>query len=135
MIGKIRRILAQPVQEEKDWSLDEPLELQIEVEQNLTEETDRLAPPSVPALDVPRATIKGDATYYSNFVQSCITSGGKFGDHTISVRWLRMILAGLEGVELGPTDAWRLDEPGADLEGQAAEDRLYLDLFREKLTI
>jgi hypothetical protein len=135
MIGKIRKMLAQPVQAEKDWSLDEPLDLPREAETDLSEDREDRLPSVGPAIQSPIESIKGDASYYTDFVQSAIESGGRFGDHSISIRWLRMILAGLQGIELGPADAWRMDDHPVDVPGLADEERLYLDLFREKLTV
>jgi hypothetical protein len=135
LIGKIRRILAQPVQEEKDWNLEDSLEDEADQDPDSYHEEER-GPAAVEGLKVaPPGTIIGGTSYYTTFVQSCINSGGKFADQAISVRWLRMILAGLQGVELSPNDMWRTDAPGSEGAGTPTDESLYWELFQDKLTI
>ena len=48
----------------------------------------------------------GSSDYYTTLVNIAIENGGRVGDHTISVPWLRMILAGLEMRQIEPDMMW-----------------------------
>ena len=72
----------------------------------------------------------GTPDYYTSLVQTALEKGGRFGDHSISISWLRMIRAGLElkQIELGMM--WYGVEAG-ELEREAkGESPSYGDLFR-----
>jgi len=44
--------------------------------------------------------------YYKSLVTNAIENGGRYGDHRISIPWLRMILAGLEFKRVEPEMMW-----------------------------
>lgn len=59
--------------------------------------------------------------YYTGLVRAALAQGGKYGDHQISVPWLRNILAGLEWRNIEPEKLWEgvetsgLNAPGAQI--------------------
>jgi len=67
----------------------------------------------------------GEKDYYEGVVKASISSGGRYGVHEIPVNWLRMILSGLEGKEVG-IEAM-LEVPRG--EGQGAQGAAYESMF------
>ena len=56
--------------------------------------------------------------YFRSLVQTAIENGGRHGDHSMSVPWLRMILAGLESKQIELSTMWHGIETGG-AEGEA----------------
>ena len=67
--------------------------------------------------------------YYTALVNNAIENGGRLGDHTISVPWLRMILAGLEMRRIEPETMWYDFEAEGNLSNSPVEIPRYEDLF------
>lgn len=66
--------------------------------------------------------------YYKSLVQTAIENGGRHGDHSISIPWLRMILAGLESKKIELRMMWYGVEAGeSEEEGEIPS---YEHLFR-----
>jgi len=66
--------------------------------------------------------------YYKSLVATAIDNGGKYGDHRMSIPWLRMILAGLEFRRIEPETMWYGVEVGTAGE-PLPEIPTYTDLF------
>lgn len=58
------------------------------------------------------------ADYYAGVVRAAIAQGGRYGDHQISLPWLRTILAGLEWRNVEPESLW----DGVDASGLGVPD-------------
>ncbi len=67
--------------------------------------------------------------YYKTLVSTAIENGGKYGEHQISIPWLRMILAGLEFRQVEPESMWYGVEAGAAGTEPLPEIPSYEDLF------
>ena len=81
-------------------------------------------------LYVPGRTSTPD--YYRTLVRTAIENGGRHGDHSISVPWLRMILAGLESKRIEPKMIWYGMETGG-IEGDSTGDiPSYEDIFHPR---
>lgn len=123
MIDGIRRRFGAPP--EKDpW--DPELEFEPEVE-----DASELPTDAVVLIEAARATPGfspggGDLVdYYKGIVKTAIANGGKYGDHEISVPWLKMTLAGLENRPIEPEMMWFTDSDGRTPPGGSS----YYDLF------
>ena len=68
--------------------------------------------------------------YYKSLVQTAIENGGKHGYHSISVPWLRMILAGLESRQIEPEVMWYGIEAGETKGEPITEIPPYENLFQ-----
>lgn len=66
--------------------------------------------------------------YYKSLVSAAIENGGKYGDHQMSIPWLRMILAGLDQRFIEPETMWYGVEAGGP-GGPLPEIPSYEDLF------
>jgi len=127
MIDGIRRKLGKSAAGEA-WRADEELapatediaELtgDIKVSSGTTEASGRYFPDNPGAPD-----------YYKTLVQTAIDHGGRLGYHSMSIPWLRMILAGLESKQIEPEMMWYgIDSRQARGEG-LPEIPAYEDLF------
>ena len=68
--------------------------------------------------------------YYKSLVRTAIKNGGRHGGHSISIPWLRMILAGLESKQIELEMMWYGTEAG-EIEGAPmGEIPSYEDLFQ-----
>ena len=127
MIDGIRRRLGKTATTDP-WDADRELEPENEEEAGLVTDA---------AVSVVLAYPSGhyspdDAThdYYKNLVRTAISNGGKHGDRSISIPWLRMILAGLELKQIEANMMWEGIEPG-ETEGEARKGiPSYEDLFQ-----
>ena len=70
----------------------------------------------------------GLTDYYKGVMLAALNNGGKYGDHRISVPWLRMTLAGLEGNFIEPEAMWYAGDQGL-LEDSSAKMPTYDELF------
>jgi hypothetical protein len=68
--------------------------------------------------------------YYKSLVQTAIENGGRHGYHSISIPWLRMILAGLESKHIEPGMMWYGIEAGEARGEPITEIPPYEDLFQ-----
>ena len=103
MIDGIRRRLKSV--DRDPWDAEQELEPEAEEASELPTDTAvLLAATQVTAGFAPNDTNTAD--YYKNVVRTAIENGGKYGDHRISIPWLRMILAGLEWKRVEPEAMW-----------------------------
>jgi hypothetical protein len=106
VIGAIRRVLVGPDASET-WSLDDPWDGEDE-SGPLPNETGFAA-----ALGAEGTFAnQGQADYYTDLVRAAIAQGGKLGDNDISLRWLTMTLAGLEGRFVSIDTMWKRHQEG-----------------------
>jgi hypothetical protein len=128
MIDGIRRRLGKAAAGDP-WGADEELEPEIEgvaeppgdiaVLVTTTQETGQYAPDNPSAPD-----------YYESLVRNAIKNGGRHGDHSISIPWLRMILAGLESKQIEPEMMWYGVEADETRREPISETSPYEDLFK-----
>lgn len=126
MIDGIRRRFAKSV--EKDaWDADKAFSPDVEEASEF--------PTDTTALLAARATAEfasndaGCTDYYKNLVKTAIENGGKYGDHRISLPWLRMILAGLDSKNVEPEMMWYGMEESSPSEEPLPQIPAYNDLF------
>ena len=103
MFEQIRRAVRRP---DRDWQVLEPL-LAEPATGYLPEpevEVGPLPPVETTIPDLGDSRDRGD--YYVDLVRTSIAQGGKYGGHEIPVGWLRMILAGLEGMPVDTEAMW-----------------------------
>lgn len=103
MIDGIRRKLTS-IDDEGLW--DANLDLQPEAEERTepsADSADLLSSSRVTGEFSPNTNM---SDYYAGVVRAAIAQGGRFGDHQISVPWLRKILAGLEFRTVEPETLW-----------------------------
>lgn len=67
--------------------------------------------------------------YYKGLVTNAIENGGRYGDHRISIPWLRMILAGLEFKHVEPEMMWYGVDAGTETGEPLPEIPSYENLF------
>jgi hypothetical protein len=128
MIDGIRRRLRKAAAGDT-WGADEELEPEIEEDAKppreiaflvtATQATGRYAPDDPSAPD-----------YYMTLVRNAIGNGGRHGDQSISIPWLRMILAGLESKQIEPETMWYGIEAGETRREPVPEVPSYEDLFQ-----
>jgi len=128
MIDGIRRRLGKTAAGHT-WGADEELEPEIgEVTEppgdiavlvTATQATGQYAPEDPSAPD-----------YYESLVRTAIKNGGRHGDHSISIPWLRMILAGLESKQIEPEMMWYGIEAGETGREPISEIPPYENLFQ-----
>lgn len=131
MIDGIRRRFVQSADSET-WDADQELEPEVEDTPELEEkpETDTavfMAATQANAHFVPNNSESAD--YYKTIIKTAIENGGKYGDHQISIPWLRMILAGLESRHIEPEMMWYGVEPEIPTEAPLPEMPSYDRLF------
>jgi hypothetical protein len=103
MIGGIRRRLTS-IDDDRLWDADLDLQPEVEVTTELpTDSADLLSASRVTGEFSPNTNI---SDYYAGVVRAAIAQGGRFGDHQISLSWLRKILAGLEWRNIEPETLW-----------------------------
>lgn len=128
MIDGIRRRFGKTTANDS-WDSDQDLKPEIEEDTGLSTDTavsallayasGRYAPDNATTPD-----------YYKSLVQTAIENGGRHGDHSISIPWLRMILAGLESKQIEPSMMWYGIE-ARETEGEAIGGvPSYEDLFQ-----
>ena len=67
--------------------------------------------------------------FYKSLVRTAIENGGRHSGHSISIPWLRMILAGLESKPIEPEMMWYGIEAGEVRREPTPEVPSYEDLF------
>ncbi len=103
MIDAIKRRLTKP--ERDPWDANQELEPEVE-------DTSELPTDTAVLLAATRSTSTFSpsdwnlADYYKGIIRTALDNGGKYGDHEISIPWLRMILAGLENRPIEPEMLW-----------------------------
>jgi hypothetical protein len=130
MINGIRRKLGETT---ASGSWDSDQELKPETEEDGGPRTD--APVSLVAAYGSGRYVPEDAgtsDYYKSLVQTAIENGGRYGGHSISVPWLRMILAGLESKQLEPNMMWHGIEAGKTEREAIDGVPSYEDLFESR---
>jgi hypothetical protein len=68
--------------------------------------------------------------YYKSLVRTALENGGRHGLQSISIPWLRMILAGLESKQIDPEMMWYGMEAGETRREPMPEIPPYEDLFQ-----
>ncbi|HEV2227004.1 MAG TPA: hypothetical protein VGR56_09415 [Nitrososphaerales archaeon] len=101
-MGEIRRKL-QSIDDDSLWDADMVLQPEVEATTELPSDIQ----------EIPSASrVKGEFSpnksmdYYAGVVRAAIAQGGRYGDHQISLPWLRKILAGLESRNVEPETLW-----------------------------
>jgi hypothetical protein len=103
MIDGIRRKL-KSIDDEDLW--DANVELHPEVEETTELPTDSAVLLAASRLRGEFSPEANQTDYYTGLVRAAIDHGGRYGDHQISLPWLRTILAGLEWRNIEPETAW-----------------------------
>lgn len=98
MLSDVKRVVAGSVKGTRGWDLDQQLIFEEDDDEWLPDKQQR---PSFGPPDGTANLVSGDANYYIGLVKASIEADGRLGDHRISVHWLRMILQGLEGQDVG----------------------------------
>ena len=127
MLDDIKRAVTGSVRGPEDWGLDQQLVFDDE-ENWLSYHRDE--PASTPSHTSMLMGVNTD--YYIGLVKASIESNGNFGDHKIPTYWLRMILAGLEGRDMGIEPMLtepRPEEPTPEAERPSLTPATYLDIF------
>jgi hypothetical protein len=128
MIGEIRRKLTTMTTIEDDRLWDADMDLQPEVEATTELPTVSEDTPSASRVAGEFSPNTNMSDYYAGVVRAAIAQGGRYGDHQISIPWLRKILAGLEWRNVEPETLWE----GVDGLGPSAPDAkitVYDELF------
>ena len=127
MIDGIRRRFAKSAGKDP-WDAEEEFETQVDEASEVPTETAGLVAstqlaPLVTTNDV-------DTTdYHKKVVRTAIENGGRYGDHQISIPWLRMILGGLESKPIDPESMWSRTETSNLAEAPLPEIPSYSYLF------
>ena len=112
----------------KEWDLDQGLEPEEEFQVPESVGVLKSMDPSANHYDP-----SGEQDYYEGIVKASISHGGKYGVHEIPVSWLRVILAGLEGKDVGIDPMLvdpRTDGPALDsIMAQGAAGPSYTSVF------
>jgi len=128
MMDGIRRRLGKTAAGDS-WSVDEGLKPEIENNAKLSGETEVSdAPIQASGQYAPDDPSTPD--YYKSLVRTAIKNGGRHGDHTIPIPWLRMILAGLESKQIKPETMWYGIEAGEIGREPMPEIPPYEDFFQ-----
>ncbi len=125
MIGGIRRKLTS-IDDDHLW--DANLDLQPEVEATTEPPTDSAGLLSASRVMGEFSPNTNMSDYYAGVVRAAIAQGGRYGDHQISLPWLRKILAGLEWRNVEPETLW----DGVDASAPSVPDAqipVYDELF------
>jgi hypothetical protein len=109
------------------WDIDQELEPESEADFEFPGEKKVLVSQ---AKLLPRFTSSHSSgvEYQRNLVLTALDQGGKFGSHRISLPWLRMILAGLEGRNISPEAVWEGVEMPDPVQPRG-QSTSYYDLF------
>jgi hypothetical protein len=111
MMGGIRHILTGPIKADSRWDIDQELEIEkdddVAEQASGTDSSFAASPIRDPIPEKPGA----QADYYAELVRASIAGGGKYGGRRISMRWLRMTLAGLEGRHVDVEEMWEAEAP------------------------
>jgi len=128
MIDGIRRKLGKTATGEP-WGADKGLKPEIEdnadplgdtaVSEAVTQASGQYAPDDSSTPD-----------YYESLVRTAIKNGGRHGYHSMSIPWLRMILAGLESKQVEPETMWYGIEASEITRETIPEIPSYEDLFK-----
>jgi len=128
MIDGIRRRLGKTATN-GSWASDQQLNPEIEEDAGVQKDTTvSVVLAHAPGRYAPDNGSTPD--HYKSLVQTAIENGGRLGDHSISVPWLRMILAGLESKQIELRTMWYGIEPGETERGSVVETTSYEHLFR-----
>ena len=103
MMGEIRRKL-KSIDDDSLWDAD--MVLQPEVEATTELPTDSQDMPSASRVTGEFSPNSSKSDYYAGVVRAAIAQEGRYGDHRISLSWLRKILAGLEWRNVEPETLW-----------------------------
>lgn len=103
MIDGIRRKLTS-IDDDGLW--DANLDLQPEVEERTELPTESADLPSASRVRGEFSPNANMSDYYTDVLRAAIAQGGRYGDHQISLPWLRKILAGLEWRNVEPETLW-----------------------------
>ena len=132
MIDGIRRRFVKSVDSDS-WDADQELKQDLAFEDvDEVSEISTDAAVLVAAQDSVDATATNDVNpsdFYKNLIWTAIRNGGRFGNHQISIPWLRVVLAGLDSKRVDPESMWYgYEQSGAPLE-LLPELPSYDDLF------
>ena len=125
MMGEIKRKL-QSIDDDSLWDADMVLEPEVEATMELP--TDGQDMPSASRMTGEFSPNNSTSDYYAGVVRAAIEQGGRYGDHQISLPWLRKILAGLEWRNVETETLWE----GVDGLGPTVHDAkipVYEELF------
>jgi hypothetical protein len=111
MMESIKRAVLSPIGDKDLWDAESQLEPEAEADFEFDGEDTTLVTPTVTSVYTHNST--SGVEYQASLVRAAIEQGGRFHDHQIPLPWLRRILAGLEGREVGPEEVWREDDPTA----------------------
>ena len=128
MIDGVRRRLGKAGAREP-WAADEELKLEAGKDTEPRRDT-AVAEAANQASGRYTPNDSGTPDYYKSLVQTAIENGGRHGYHSISISWLRMILAGLELKRIEPEMMWYGIETGKTGEGPMPEVPPFEDFFR-----
>ncbi|HEY6283671.1 MAG TPA: hypothetical protein VIW22_07080 [Nitrososphaerales archaeon] len=103
MMGEIRRKL-KSIDDDRLWDAD--MDLQPEVEAATELPTSIQHTPSTSRVTGEFSPNTNMSDYHAGVVRAAIAQGGRYGDHQISIPWLRKILAGLEWRNVEPETLW-----------------------------
>lgn len=126
MIDGIKRRFTKSIDSDP-WDADQELEPEVEEASELPTDTaailaaTKAATPSSNRVDV--------AEYYKGLVATAIENDGKYGEHRISIPWLRMISAGLDWRRIQPEDMWYGADAEVPGESPLAGRPAFKDLF------
>ncbi len=133
MIDGIRRRLTKSTDSDP-WDADQELNLDFSQEVEVEEASE--LPTDAAVLVAAQDSVELGATndvdpsdFYKNLIGAAIQNGGKFGDHQISIPWLRMVLAGLDSRRIESESMWYGYEPGSSPTEPLPETPSYDDLF------
>jgi hypothetical protein len=103
MMGEIRRKL-KSIDDDSLWDANTDLPPEVETTNELPNEGADMLPTSrVTGEFIPNSNT---SDYYAGVVRAAISQGGRYGDHRISLPWLRKILAGLEWRNVEQETLW-----------------------------
>lgn len=96
------------------WDADRELEPEVKVDFEFPVENTIMVSPIRKVHSFSPKTL-GEVEFQKKLVQSALEHGGRFDSYAISISWLRMIMAGLEGRPIEPEEAWRdVEAPDPD---------------------
>ena len=129
MMGEIRRKL-KSIDDDGLWDANMNLQPEVEAATELPTDSQDLHSASRVMGEFSPNTNMSD--YYAGVVRAAIAQGGRYGDHQISIPWLRKILAGLEWRNVEPETLWKgVDGLGPSVPN--AKIPVYDELFPSEL--